>query len=65
MRYNVRERLSSLLLAIVVVAVLWFVLSRLIVVVFVPVPWWGLALFILVAILVLYLALDHLIHRVR
>jgi hypothetical protein len=65
MRYNVRERLSSLLLAIVVVAVLWFVLSRLRVVVFVPVSWWGLALFILGAILVLYLALDHLINRAR
>lgn len=60
-----KERLSSLLLTIVVVAVLWFVLSRLRIVVLVPVPWWGLALLILGAIVVLYLALDHLINRTR
>jgi hypothetical protein len=61
----VQQRLSSLLAAIVAGAVLWFVLSRLRIVVFVPLPWWGLALFILGAIVVLYLALDHLINRNR
>jgi len=61
----VRERLSSLLLAVVAIAVLWFVLSRLRIVVLVNLPWWGLALLILGAILVLYLALDHLINRTR
>ena len=60
-----KERLASLLVVIVVGAVLWFVLSRLRIVVFVPLPWWGLALFILGAIVVLYLALDHLINRNR
>ena len=60
-----KERLSSLLVVIVVGAVLWFVLSRLRIVVFVPVPWWGLALFILGAVMVLYLALDHLINKNR
>lgn len=60
-----KGRLSSLLLAMAAIAVLWFVLSRLRIVVFVPVPWWGLALLILGAIVVLYLALDHLIHRRR
>ena len=60
-----KERYPSLLLAIVAGAVLWFVLSRLRIVVFVPLPWWGLALFILGAIVVLYLALDHLINRNR
>jgi hypothetical protein len=34
-------------------------------VIFVTVPWWGLALLILGAILVLYLALDHLFNRTR
>ena len=60
-----KNRLSGLLLAIATVAVLWFVLSRLRIVIFVPVPWWGLALLILGAIFVLYLALDHLINRTR
>ena len=60
-----KSRLSSLLLVIATVAVLWFVLSRLRIVVFVPVPWWGLALLTLGAILVLYLALDHLFNRTR
>jgi hypothetical protein len=52
-------------LVVVVVAVLWFVLSRLRIVVFVPMPWWELALLILGAILVLYVVLDHLINRMR
>jgi hypothetical protein len=60
-----KNRLSGLLLAVAIVAVLWFVLSRLRIVIFVPVPWWGLALLILGAILVLYLALDHLFNRTR
>ena len=60
-----KNRLSGLLLAIATVVVLWFVLSRLRIVIFVPVPWWGLALLILGAVLVLYLALDHLINRTR
>jgi len=58
-----KYRLSSLLLVIAAVAVLWFVLSRLRIVVFVPVPWWGLALLIVGAIVVLYLALDHLVNH--
>jgi hypothetical protein len=61
----VNNRLSNLLLVIVTVAVLWFVLSRLHIVVWVPIPWWGLALLILGAIVVLYLVLDHLINRSR
>jgi hypothetical protein len=61
----VKNRLSGLLLTIATVAVLWFVLSRLRIVIFVPVPWWGLALLILGAVLVLYLALDHLFNRTR
>ncbi len=60
-----RGQASSLLLTIVVLAVLWFVISRLRIIIFVPLPWWGLALLILGAILVLYLALEHLINRTR
>jgi hypothetical protein len=61
----VRSRLSSLLVAVVAVAVLWFVLSRLRIVVFVHLPWWGLLLLILVPVVVLYLAIDHLINGTR
>jgi len=61
----VKDRVSSLLLAIAAAIVLWYVLTRLRIVVFVPMPWWGLALLILGAILVLYLALDHLFNRIR
>jgi hypothetical protein len=60
-----KNRLSGLLLTIATAVVLWFVLSRLRIVIFVPVSWWGLALLILGAVLVLYLALDHLINRTR
>ena len=60
-----KNRLSGLLLAIATAVVLWFVLSRLRIVIFVPVPWWGLALLILGAVLALYLALDYLINRTR
>jgi hypothetical protein len=64
-RKAVKNRLSGLLLVMVAVAVVWFVLSRLRIVVIVPVPWWGLLLMILGAIVALYLALDHLINRAR
>ncbi len=60
-----RGQLSSLLLSLGAIVVLWFILSRLRIIVFVPLPWWGLALVILGAIFVLYLALDHLINRTR
>ena len=60
-----KDRVSSLLLTIAAAIVLWYVLTRLRIVVFVPMPWWGLALLILGAILVLYLALDHLFNRIR
>jgi hypothetical protein len=61
----VSSRLSSLLAAIVAVMVLWFILSRLRIVVWVNLPWWGLLLLILVPVVVLFLAIDHLINRTR
>ncbi len=60
-----RSRLSSLLAAIVAVMVVWFILSRLRIVVWVNLPWWGLLLLILVPVVVLFLAIDHLINRTR
>jgi hypothetical protein len=60
-----KSRLSGLLLAIVAAVVLWYILSRTHFVIWVPVPWWMFLLLILVVILALYLALDHLINRTR
>ncbi len=60
-----RNRLSSLLAAIIAVMALWFILSRLRIVIWVNVPWWGLLLLILVPVVVLFLAIDHLINRTR
>jgi hypothetical protein len=61
----VGSRLSSLLAAVLAVAVLWFILSRLRIVVFVNLPWWGLLLLILVPVVALFLAIDHLINGTR
>ena len=60
-----RSRLLSWLVAVVAVGVMWFILSRLRIVVFVHLPWWGLVLLILVPVIVLYLAIDHLINGTR
>jgi hypothetical protein len=61
----VSSRLASLLAATVAVMALWFILSRLRIVVWVNLPWWGLLLLILVPVVVLFLAIDHLINRTR
>jgi hypothetical protein len=61
----VRSRFSSLLAAIIAVMVVWFILSRLRIVIFVNLPWWGLGLLILVPVIVLYLAIDQLINGTR
>jgi hypothetical protein len=61
----VSSRLSSLLAAIIAVMAVWFILSRLRIVIWVNLPWWGLLLLILVPVVVLFLAIDHLINRTR
>jgi len=65
MRNRVKDRLSILLLAIIAVIVLWFVLSRLQFVVFIPISLWGMMLFILCSIVILFLVFDHFINRSR
>ena len=60
-----RSRLASLLAALIAVMALWFILSRLRIVIFVNLPWWGLALLILVPVIVLFLAIDQLINGTR
>ena len=60
-----KGRLASLLVAAASVAVLWFILSRLRIVIWVNLPWWGLLALILVPLVVAYLAIDHLINGNR
>ena len=65
MRHRIRDSLSILLLAVIVVIVLWFVLSRLRFVVFIPISLWGMMLLILGSIVILFLVFDHFINRSR
>jgi len=58
-----KEHLYTLLLAIAALFVLWFVLSRLRIIVVTFLPWWMLALLLLLAGVVLFLAIDHLMDR--
>lgn len=60
-----KGRATSLIVAIAAVAILWFILSRLRIIVFVNLPWWGLALLIVVPLVALYLAVDHFINGQR
>ena len=58
-----KERLNTLLLAVAALFVLWFVLSRLRIIVVTFLPWWMLALLLLLAGVVLFLAVDQLMDR--
>jgi len=58
---RIKEKLFVLLIALAAIAVLWFILSRIRIVVFTMIPWWVLALLILIPIAVLILVIDHFI----
>ena len=62
MQHRIKDILSLLLVLIVIVTVLWFFLSIVRIVVFIPVSFWGAVLFILGTIIVIILALDHFLH---
>ncbi|RPI38190.1 MAG: hypothetical protein EHM53_09365 [Methanoregulaceae archaeon] len=62
MQHSIKDILSLLLVLIVVVAVLWFFLSLVRIVVFIPVSFWGAVLLILGTIIVIILALDHFLN---
>jgi hypothetical protein len=62
---NIRDRISTLLLVVAVVVVLWFVLSRLRFVVFIGASIWEMILIVLGSIVVLFLVLDHFFNRPR
>jgi len=55
-----RQRLASGIVAVIMAYIFLRVLDRLLLVVWVQMPWWGLIL----AALVLYLLLDHLVRRI-
>jgi hypothetical protein len=55
-----RQRLASIIVALIMAYLLLRVLDRLFLVVWVQMPWWGLIL----AAFVLYLIIDHLVRRV-
>ena len=63
MREKTRENLSILLFLLVAAVVLWFILSRMRFLVFIPVSLGGFILFVIIVIVVLYLILDHLLSR--
>lgn len=61
MRRTIKESLWIILLAVAAIAVLWFILSRIRIVLFTFLPWWVLALFILIPIAITILVIDHFI----
>ncbi|MDD1758223.1 MAG: hypothetical protein LUQ22_05770 [Methanotrichaceae archaeon] len=56
---------ENILLVIVALIVLWFAFSRLRFIVFTQMSWWTLGLLMLIAIVVLFLVLDHFFDRSR
>jgi len=62
MQHRIKDILSLLLVLIVIATVLWFFLSMVRIVVFIPVSFWGAVLFLLGTSIVLILALDHFLH---
>lgn len=59
MSATVKQRLATLLTTLIFAYLLYRVLDRLLIVIWVQMPWWGL----LLALFVLYLIIDHLVHR--
>ena len=61
MRYRCKDLLALFLLLAITAVVLWFVLSRLLIVVFIPLSPAGAVLFVIVIIVVIFLVLDHVL----
>jgi hypothetical protein len=59
MRYKNKNILALLVFLAIVAIVLWFILSRLLIVVFIPVSFWGAVIFVLVFIVIIFLIIDH------
>ena len=63
MQGKLKENLSLLLFLFVAAVVLWFILSRMRFLVFIPVSLGGFILFVIIVIVVLYLVLEFLLER--
>ena len=63
MRGKLKENLSLLLFLFVAAVVLWFILSRMRFLVFIPVSLGGFILFVIILIVVLHLVLEFLLER--
>jgi hypothetical protein len=59
MSTTIKQRLATLLTTLIFAYILFRVLDRLFIVIWVQMPWWGL----IIAAVVLYLVIDHLVHR--
>jgi hypothetical protein len=59
MSTTIKQRLATLITTLIFAYILFRVLDRLFIVIWVQVPWWGL----IIAAIVLYLVIDHLVHR--
>ncbi|MCE7983417.1 MAG: hypothetical protein DYG89_19775 [Caldilinea sp. CFX5] len=59
MSTTIKQRLATLITTVIFAYILFRVLDRLFIVIWVQVPWWGL----IIAAVVLYLVIDHLVHR--
>ncbi|ACL23942.1 hypothetical protein [Chloroflexus aggregans] len=59
------RQLRSLIRMLIVVFVLWLIWSRLHIVIWVPMPWWGLVLLVVGSYLVIEYAIDRLLGQRR
>jgi len=59
MHYGIKGALSVLLVLIVIALVLWFILSRLMIVLFIPLSFGGAVLVLLGILVGIILVLDH------
>lgn len=59
MSTTIKQRLATLITTLIFAYILFRVLDRLFIVIWVQMPWWGL----IIAAVVLYLVIDHLVQR--
>lgn len=58
-----KRRLSSLITAVIFLAILWVVLDRMHIVIWVNTPWWGLLLMGIVLFLIIDFAVSRVVDR--
>ena len=58
-----KRRLSSLITAVIFLAILWLVLDRMHIVIWVNTPWWGLLLMGIMLFLIIDFAVSRIVNR--